>query len=160
MPSGERAPSGRWLSAVCEWGLITASTCELLVEAASYNLKSPVARGPGGTLPQPATNTRPQTARRTRRMLFTSLSLHRPRPVGSGGLGKRGGELEGLGLGQVAFDPDHCSSVVEDQRVGGEPDRLVPEVAVRIGEEEFVEGPRDPVALVAADRDGFERGAG
>src|SRR6266850_7184137 len=117
---------------------MTATSCPLLVEAASYNLYSPLARGSFPSVAaQPLTRTNPHRAIRSRRMLFTSPSIHRPARRGSQ-LTERGCDLYGPGFGEVAFDAHDRASIVEDQRVAGQAHGLVPEVPVRVQEDEHV----------------------
>src|SRR6266849_9615783 len=109
--------------------------------------------------PQPATITRAPIASTKARMFFTSPPIHRCRGMGSIS-GQRGSDLQRLGLGELALDPDDNAVVVDEERVRGKAQRLVAEIAAGIDEEEDVRLAGDPVALVPVDGHLFQVGTG
>src|SRR5260370_29542005 len=88
-------------------------------------------------------------------MLFTSPPIHRWASTGSSS-GKGGGDLQRLGLSQVALDSDDDPALVDQECVRGQAQRLAAEVAVGVGEENLVRLAGDPPTLVPVDGHVFD----
>src|SRR5882762_11023399 len=92
-------------------------------------------------------------------MFFTSSPIHRPKDSGSQRSSQGLSDLQRLSLGQVPFDPNDRAAEVENQSVGGEPHRLVLDIAGGVDKEEVMWLARDPQAAMPVDGHLLERRA-
>src|SRR6266852_1260125 len=93
--------------------------------------------------PQAATITSAPIANTKPRMLFTSPPIHRWAPAGSSS-GKGGGDLQRLGLREVALDSHDDPALIDQEGVRGQSQRFAAEVTVGVGEENLVRLAGDP----------------